>query len=128
MIREPYEPDRARQLRILVMVVAAIAVALAGFGAFLVTDPGRVVDEGQVSVVLLLPGVLLGTLSAWSLVALARVSVVARVSVPATAAVAVLVGLMLSRTGPGMLIGLVGILLLLMSVLPGRDPADRAPR
>lgn len=72
--------------------------------------------------VLLLPAAVLGVLGGATLWLLATERSAARLTSPATAIFAMGVGLMLSRSGPGLLIGVVGIMLLLISVLPGREP------
>ena len=122
MTPEAYEPDRAKQLRILLWVVLAAAATMAAIAAFLLLDPGRVVDSRQVLLVLMLPAGLLAVLGGATLWLLAAERPAARLTSPVTAVVAVGVGLLLSRSGPGLLVGVVGIMLLLISVLPGREP------
>ena len=117
----PYEPDRSRQLRILLYVVAAAAATMLALAGYLLLAPGRVVDTSQVLLVLALPGALLVLGASSSLWLLAVQSAAARLTTPATGLTTVAVGLLLSRTGPGLLVGLVGIMLLLISVLPGRE-------
>ncbi len=113
-----YEPARARQLRILLWVVVGVAALMAlAAVAFLLGGS----DPGLVLLVVVLPAVVMLGLGAWTLRLLDRSDPRARWWVVGTASVVVLVGLLLSRTGPGMVVAVVGILLLLIAVLPGRD-------
>jgi len=114
----PYEPARVRQLRILLWVVVAAAAILAVVAAgYLVAGAA----PGLVLLVLVVPSVLMLWLGATSLQLLGRGDPGARSWIVATAVVTVLVALLLSRTGPGGLIGLVGVLLMLVALLPARD-------
>ena len=116
---QPYEPARLRQVRILLWVVvvggAALAVAAA---AYLLGGA----DPRLVLLVLALPSVLMLGLGAKTLQLVGRLDPGVKPWVVATAGVTILVALLLSRTSPGLLIGLVGVLLLLVGVLPSRDP------
>lgn len=119
---QAYEPDRARQLRILLCVVLAAAATMGAVAAFLLFVPGRVVDTRQILLVLVLPAAVLAGLGGATLWLLAAEQPAARLTSPVTAVLAVGVGLVLSRSGPGFLVAVVGIMLLLISVLPGREP------
>ncbi len=119
--REPYVPDRARQLLITLWVVVGLGALLAALGAWWLVAGAPV---GLVVLLLLVPAVAMLTLAGWSRGLLRRGDGGARVAVPVTAAVTTLVGLLWSRSGPGVLIAVVGILLLLLALLPGRDDED----
>lgn len=119
-----YAPDRARQLRLLLWVVVGAAVLLVLTAAVLLAGGGDVV---RVLLVLVLPGLLLLGLAAGSQALLARGSRAARPLTAATGVVAILTGLLLSRTGPGLLVAVVGVPLLLVAVLPGRDGDPTGP-
>jgi hypothetical protein len=118
MTRKPYEPDRARQLRLLLVVVVVLVVLLLGWAALIVLGDGPVDTAVGLLVV---PGVLLGLLAAGGLRALATGDGSARLWAPAAGGVAIVVALLLSRTVAGLLVGLIGVPLLLIAVLPGRD-------
>jgi len=122
--RAPYGPDRARQLRLLlwVLVVAAVLLVLA---AALLTSAGG--SRGGALLVLALPGVLLLGLAAAALAGLARSAPAARPLTAASAVLAILTGLLLSRTGAGLLFAVIGVPLLLIAVLPGRDEPPSQP-
>jgi hypothetical protein len=122
--RPPYGPDRARQLRLLlwVLVVAAVLLVLA---AALLTSSGS--SRGGALLVLALPGVLLLGLAAAALAGLARSLPAARPLTAASAVLAILTGLLLSRTGAGLLFAVIGVPLLLIAVLPGRDEPPSQP-
>jgi ascorbate-specific PTS system EIIC-type component UlaA len=114
-----YEPDRARQLRILLWVVVAMGTFLALVAAVLLLVGG--VDVLQVLLVLVLPALVLLVLASWSMNLLEADRGGTRAAIVGTAVAAILEGLLLSRVGPGLLVGVVGILLLLVAVLPGRE-------
>ena len=122
MTREPYEPARVRQLRILVKVVLGLAVVLLVWAGLIVLGNGAV----DVAVrILVLPGVLLGAFAVVALRALAIDSAAAKVPLVATAIITIVEALLLSRTVVGLLAGVVGVALLLFAVLPGRgEPAE----
>ncbi len=124
MTREPYEPARVRQLRILVKVVLGLAVVLLVWAGLIVLGNGAV----DVAVrILVLPGVLLGAFAVVALRALAIDSAAAKVPLVATAIITIVEALLLSRTVVGLLAGVVGVALLLFAVLPGRgEPAEPA--
>ncbi len=114
-----YAPDRVRQLRLLLWVVVGAAGLLA-LAAVLVVPVGS-------AALVLRPAALLLALAVGSLALLARGTPAARPVIAATAVVAILVGLLLSRTGVGLLFALVGVPLLLIAVLPGRDEPPSQP-
>ena len=113
-----YEPARARQLRILLRVVVGVAGLMTVFAVFFLLGGS---DPALVLAVVLLPAVLMLALAARTLKLLERSDPRARSWVVGTAWVVVLVGLLLSRTAPGIVVAVVGILMLLIAVLPGRD-------
>ena len=118
MTRPTYEPARVRQLRILLWVVVGVGALLAVLAlGFLLGGS----DPVLVLLVVVAPAVLMLGLGAKSLQLLGRGEPRARSWVVATGGVVVLVGLLLSRTGPALLLAVVGILLLLVAALPGRD-------
>ncbi|MCW2843613.1 MAG: hypothetical protein JWN22_1529 [Nocardioides sp.] len=119
MTARTYAPDRARQLRLLLWVVVAMATFLTLVAAVLLLVGG--VDVAQVLFVLVVPALVLLGLGSWSMSLLADDRAGARAAIVGTAVVAILEGLLLSRVGPGLLVGVVGILLLLVAVLPGRE-------
>ena len=122
--RARYGPDRARQLRLLLWVVVAAAVLLLVVAAVLVTGGAA---PGSVLLVLALPGVLLLGLAAAALAGLARSAPAAKPLTAASAVLAILTGLLLSRTGAGLLFAVIGVPLLLIAVLPGRDEPPSQP-
>ncbi len=113
-----YDPQRARQLRLLLWVALGAALLLGLVAAVLLAGGA---DAGRVLVVLAAPAVLLAVLAAGSQVLLTRGHPAARVLSAATGVVAILIGLVLSRTGAGLLAVVLGVPLLLIAVLPGRD-------
>ena len=119
--RPPYEPARSRQLTIVLWVVVGLGLLLAGFGAWLLFSGA---PAGLVILLLLLPAVLMLLLAGWCRGLLQRGEATARVAVPVTAVATTLVGLLWSRSVPGILIAVVGVLLLLLALLPGRGDAD----
>ena len=125
MNRTPYEPARARQLRRLLKVVVGLGAVMIGYAAGLLIL--RDVDATVVLVVLVLPALLMLGLGGRSLAVLGSGAGAERVWVSATAAATILVGMLLSRTGPGLLVGVAGILLLLLAVLPARDSGSDEP-
>ena len=124
MTRGAYEPDRARQLRILLRVVVLVVVLMLGWAGLILLGDGSASTALRV---LVLPGVLLGVLAVAALRALAAAGGSARLWAPATGAVSLLVALLLSRTAAGLLIAVVGVPLLLIAVLPGRDEDPQRP-
>ncbi len=118
MTRAAYEPDRARQLRILLRVVVGIVVVMLGWAGLTLAGHGSTATALRV---LVLPGVLLGILAVGALRALASDRRSARVWVPAAGVVALVVALLLSQTVAGFLVAVVGVPLLLIGVLPGRE-------
>ena len=124
--RPRYAPDRARQLRLLLRVVVVTAVLLVLAAVVLLAGGG---DVERVLLVLALPGLLLLGLGTGAHALLARGATAARPLIAATGVVAILTGLLLSRTGVGLLVAVVGVPLLLVAVLPGRDEdrPDPAP-
>ncbi|GAB3787417.1 hypothetical protein [Nocardioides ungokensis] len=114
----PYEPARARQLRILLWVVIAAAAVLAVVAAgYLLAGAA----PGLVLLVLVVPAVLMLVLGRTSLQLLGRGEPGAKSWIVATAVTTMLVALLLSRTGPGGFLGLLGVLLMLVALLPARD-------
>lgn len=113
-----YEPARARQLRILLWVVVAAGALMALLAVGFLLGGS---DPVLVLLVVVLPALAMLALAARCLKLLASSDPRTRSWVVGTAAVVLLVGLLLSRTGPGALVAVVGILLLLIAVLPGRD-------
>ena len=113
-----YEPARARQLRILLWVVVAAGALMALLAVGFLLGGS---DPVLVLLVVVLPALVMLALAARCLKLLATSDTRARSWVVVTASVVVLVGLLLSRTGPGVLVAVVGILMLLIAVLPGRD-------
>jgi hypothetical protein len=122
--RGPYEPERARQLRILLLLVLGVAVFLLGWAGMILAGHGSTANALRVLVV---PGLLLALLAAGALRALAADGGTARVWVAAAGAVTVVVALLLSRTFAGLLIAVIGVPLLLIGVLPGRDEGPQRP-
>ena len=119
MNRAPYEPARARQLRMMLKVVCGLGAVMIGYAAGLLIL--RDTDVAVVLVVLVVPALLMLGLGGRSLAVLGSGAGAERVWVSATSAATILVGVLLSRTGPGLLVGVAGILLLLFAVLPVRD-------
>ena len=117
MTRPPYEPARARQLRILLWVVVGVGVLLAVL-ALLYLLGGS--NPALVLLVVVAPAMLMLGLGSKSLQLLGRGEPQARSWVAGTAGVVVLTGVLFSRTGPGLLLTVVGILLLLVALLPAR--------
>ena len=124
MTRDPYEPERARQLRVLLLLVLGVAVFLLGWAAMILAGNGSTENALRV---LIVPGLLLGLLAAGALRALAADRGTARVWVAAAGAVTLVVALLLSRTFAGLLIAVIGVPLLLIGVLPGRDEGPQRP-
>ena len=124
MTRGPYEPERVRQLRILLLLVLGVAVFLLGWAGMILAGNGSTENALRV---LIVPGLLLGLLAAGALRALAADRGTARVWVAASGAVTLVVALLLSRTFAGLLIAVIGVPLLLIGVLPGRDEGPQRP-
>jgi peptidoglycan/LPS O-acetylase OafA/YrhL len=120
----PYGAERARQLRWLLWAAVGVAVLLVLAAAVLLAGGG---EAARVLLVLALPGLLLLALAAASQALLARGAAAAKPVTAATGVVAILTGLLLSRTGPGLLVAVVGVPLLLVAVLPGRDEEQTGP-
>lgn len=120
----PYTAERASQLRSLLWVAVGVAVLLVLAAAVLLAGGG---EAARVLLVLALPGLLLLALAAASQILLGRGSGAAKPVTAATGVVAILTGLLLSRTGPGLLVAVVGVPLLLVAVLPGRDEGPGGP-
>lgn len=120
----PYGPERARQLRLLLWVAVGVAVLLVLAAAVLLAGGA---EAAPVLLVLALPGLLLLALAAASQALLARGATAAKPLIAATGVVAILTGLLLSRTEPGLLVAVVGVPLLLVAVLPGRDEHPAGP-
>jgi hypothetical protein len=114
----PYEPARVRQLRLLLWVVVAGAAVLGATAvAFLAAGNNPV----AVLLVLALPAVLMAGLAVRSMQLLARQAPSARRWLVGTAAFSLLVALWFANTLPGLLLGIFGLLLMFITVLPGRD-------
>ena len=116
--RAPYEPARARQLGIVLWVVVVAGLALVAYGVLGLVSGAAV---GRVILVALLPALVLLVLASWSRGVLRESDPAARRAVTTTGVATVLVGVLYSQVGPGILIAVVGILLLLLALLPGRD-------
>lgn len=124
MTGEPYQQARVRPLRMLCWLVVSIGVVMVLLGGvYLVAGA----NPGAVLFLLLLPALLMTGLSAWSISLLTENRPRARVVVPAAAAATILVGIMYSRIGPGVLIAVVGILQLLYALLPARESEPQPP-
>ena len=123
-VGESYGPERAGQLKILLRVVLGMVVLILGWGVLILVGHGSTSTAVRV---LVLPGVLLGALAVGGLRAVAAGDPRARPWVVATGIVAVLVALLLSRTGVGLLVAVVGVPLLLIGALPGRDEQPKPP-
>jgi hypothetical protein len=122
--REPYQQVRVRPLRMLCWLVVSIGVVMVLLGVvYLVAGA----NPGAVLFLLLIPGLLMTGLSAWSISLLSENRARARIVVPAAGVVTVLVGVMYSRVGPGILISVAGILLLLFALLPARESEPQPP-
>lgn len=113
-----YAPDRVRQLRILLWMAIGGALLLVVAAALL---PLGGADPLGSLVAFALPGLLLLGLAAAAQTQLGPGTAAARPLTAATGVLAVLVALWLSATGVGLLFALVGVPLLLIAVLPGRD-------
>lgn len=120
----PYQPERATQLKVLLRVVLGIVGLMLGWGVLILVGHGSTSTALRV---LVLPAVLMGVLAVGGLRAVAAGDPNARPWVAATGVVAVLVALLLSRTGVGLLVAVVGVPLLLIGVLPGRDDKPKPP-
>ena len=124
MIREPYHQGRVRPLRTLCWVVVSIGVVMVLVGvAYLVAGA----NPGAVLFLLLVPALLMTGLSAWSISLLSEDRARAKVVVPASGVVTILVGIMYSRVGPGILIAVAGLLLLFFALLPARESEPGPP-
>ncbi|MBB6629839.1 hypothetical protein H5V45_21150 [Nocardioides sp. KIGAM211] len=121
---EPYRPERARQLRILLGAAAVVVVFLFGWAALLLLGHG---SASTALLVLVVPGVLLGGLVAGALRAVSNEDPNARPWVAATGLVAIVVAVLLSQTFIGLLVAVVAVPLLLIGVLPGRDDDPPEP-
>jgi hypothetical protein len=122
--REPYQQVRVRPLRMLCWVVVSIGVVMVLLGVvYLVAGA----NPGAVLFLLLVPALLMTGLSAWSISLLSEDQARARIVVPAAGVVTILVGVMYSRVGPGILIAVAGILLLLFALLPARESEPQPP-
>jgi hypothetical protein len=121
---EPYQQVRVRPLRMLCWVVVSIGVVMVLLAVvYLVAGA----DPGAVLFLLLIPALLMTGLSAWSISLLSENRPRARIVVPAAGVVTILVGVMYSRVGPGILIAVAGILLLLFALLPARESEPQPP-
>ena len=116
--REPYEPARARQLGMVLWLVVAAGLALVGYGVLGLVSGAAV---GRVILVALVPALALLVLASWSRGVLRDGDPAARRATTITADATIVVGLLYSQVGPGILVAVVGILLLLLARLPGRD-------
>jgi uncharacterized membrane protein HdeD (DUF308 family) len=122
--REPYQQVRVRPLQLLSWVVVSIGVVMVLLAVVYLLAGA---DPGAVLLLLLLPALLMTGLAAWSISLLTRNHRRARLTVPATGAVTVLVGIMYSRIGPGVLITVAGLLLLFFALLPARESEPDPP-
>ena len=124
MSREPYQQVRVRPLRMLCWVAVSIGVVMVLLGVvYLVAGA----NPGAVLFLLLIPALLMTGLSGWSISLLSEGQPRARLVVPTAAAATILVGIMYSRIGPGLLIAVVGILQLLYALLPARESEPQPP-
>jgi hypothetical protein len=122
--REPYQQARLRPMRLLSWLVVSIGVVMVLLGVvYLVAGA----NPGAVLFLLLIPALLMTGLAGWSIALLAENQPRARFVVPAAAAVTILVGIMYSRIGPGVLIAVAGMLLLFFAVLPARESEPEPP-
>ena len=126
-----YPPARARQLRNLLRVVVVMAALMVAYALVLLAV--STAAPGLVLLLLVLPAVVLLGLARQSLGVLAGERASARWWCAGTGLAMVATGLLLSRVPPGFLLLLVGVLLLLVALLPGRDDedapgTDRLPR
>ena len=124
MTREPYPGVRVRPLQLLSWVVVSIGVVMVLLAVVYLLAGA---DPGAVLLLLLFPALLMTGLAAWSISLLTRNRRRARLTVPATGAVTVLVGIMYSRIGPGVLITVAGLLLLFFALLPARESEPDPP-
>jgi hypothetical protein len=122
---EPYEPARARQLGIVLWLVVAAGLVLVAYGVLGLVTGAAV---GRVILVALLPALVLLTLASWSRGVLRDGDAGARRAITICGIATLLVGVLYSQVGPGILIAVVGILLLLLALLPGRDDASTEHR
>jgi hypothetical protein len=117
--RGPYEPARARQLRILVWVVVGLAAMLIAWAVFLLIAGG--VEPLVLLLLLIVPGLLMLAVGMRAQTLLGRGAPNARRWITSTGIITLLVGFQLSTTLPGMLVLVIGILTTLYALLPGRD-------
>ena len=124
MTREPYQQARVRPLRLLSWLVVSIGVVMVLLGVvYLVAGA----NPGAVLFLLLIPALLMTGLAGWSIALLTENQPRARLVVPAAGAATILVGVMYSRVGPGILIAVAGILLLSFALLPARESEPGPP-
>ena len=124
MSGEPYQQARVRPLRMLSWLVVSVGVVMVLVGvAYLVAGA----NPGAVLFLLLIPALLMTGLAAWSIALLSEEQARARIVVPASGLVTILVGVMYSRVGPGILIAVAGILLLSFALLPARESEPGPP-
>ena len=124
MSGEPYQQARVRPLRMLSWLVVSIGVVMVLLGGvYLVAGA----NPGAVLFLLLIPALMMTGLAAWSIAQLSENRPRARIVVPTGAAATILVGIMYSRVGPGILITVVGLLLLFFALLPARESEPGPP-
>lgn len=122
MTRKPYDPARARQLRILLRIVVVLAALMVAYAVLLLAV--STAGPGLVLLVLVLPAVVLLVLGRLSLGVLGRERPSARWWCAGTGLAMVAAGLLLSQVPPGFLLLLVGVLLTLVALLPGREAPE----
>jgi hypothetical protein len=121
---EPYQQARVRPLRMLSWLVVSVGVVMVLLGVVYLVGGA---NPGAVLFLLLVPALLMTGLAAWSISLLSENQARARVVVPAAGVVTILVGVMYSRVGPGILIAVAGILLLSFALLPARESEPGPP-
>lgn len=124
MSGKPYQQARVRPLRMLSWLVVSFGVVMVLFGVVFLAAGA---NPGAVLFLLLVPALLMTGLAAWSIPLLSGKQARARIVVPATGVVTILVGILYSRVGPGILIAVAGLLLLFFALLPARESEPGPP-
>ncbi|GAB3763599.1 hypothetical protein FB382_001160 [Nocardioides ginsengisegetis] len=118
----PYDRGRARQLRMMLYAVLASATVMVILAVALLIHTGDDASTGVVLLVVLVPALVLLGLSVRTLALLALADRRVKMWVTASGTAAILDGLLLTRVGVGWVLIVVGVLLVLVGALPGRDP------
>ena len=118
----PYDRARARQLRMMLYAVLASATVMVILAVALLIHTGDDASTGVVLLVVLVPALVLLGLSVRTLALLALADRRVKMWVTASGTAAILDGLLLTRVGVGWVLIVVGVLLVLVGALPGRDP------